>query len=177
MAFFKKMYAKLLGEEDESEAKQDASKELPPTSPTVPATKPTPTPTPDVKETKAGKAVNTTPNPSRSIELKIAKLTAFNTQVMEVADHLIAGRPVVLNLEGASKEATKRIIDFFSGVAYTIQGQLKTIATGIYIVTPSSVDVSNESLLASAATGAATPPTVPQGSDSPMGSASMYEGF
>ena len=69
---------------------------------------------------------------------------------MEVADHLIAGRPVVLNLEGASKDAIKRIIDFFSGVAYTVEGQLKVIAGNIYIVTPSSVDVSHESLLASA---------------------------
>ena len=138
VAFFKKMYEKLLGEDEESEA-------------TSPA--PLGVPAEDKGQLGAEQAHHTGAAyapPARSIELKIAKLTVFNEQVMEVADHLIAGRPVVLNLEGASKEAMKRIIDFFSGVAYTIQGQLKVIAGSIYIVTPSSVDVAHESLLASA---------------------------
>ena len=132
MAFFKKVYEKLLGDEEE------IAEALP------------------LEAAKSAKPLQETPStpsyasPSRSIELKIARLSAFNEQVMEVADHLIAGRPVVLNLEGASKEAIKRIIDFFSGVAYTVEGQLKVIAGNIYIVTPSSVDVSHESLLASA---------------------------
>ncbi len=149
MAFFKKMYEKLLGDEEESEAL---------TAPPLGA----------LGEDKGQSSVDgvarmgvSPGTPSRSIELKIAKLTAFNEQVMEVADHLIAGRPVVLNLEGASKEATKRIIDFFSGVAYTVQGQLKIIAGSIYIVTPSNVDVSHESLLASAFTGSTPKPTSP----------------
>ena len=138
MAFFKKIYQKLLGEEEET-APEALIAEA--STPVLPAADPEP------QDRKAGTAMTT---PSHSIELKIAKLTAFNEQVMEVADHLIAGRPVVLNLEGASKEATKRIIDFFSGVAYTVQGQLKVIAGSIYIVTPSSVDVSHSALIASA---------------------------
>ena len=158
MAFFKKMYAKLLGEEEEGE--------MLPTTPSEDK----PQEVHEVTDVKAGNVMTT---PSRSIELKIAKLTAFNEQVMEVADHLIAGRPVVLNLEGASKEATKRIIDFFSGVAYTVQGQLKVIAGSIYIVTPASVDVSHESLLASAIAN----PT-PKASDKPSGgsASSLFEG-
>ncbi len=175
MAFFKKVYAKLLGEEEEEKAPE---KVLPPAdmTPTAPR---------EVPVEKVSKPMTA---PNRSIELKIAKLSAFNEQVMEVADHLIAGRPVVLNLDGASKEATKRIIDFFSGVAYTIQGQLKPIAGSIYIVTPSSVDVSHESLLASAvrasnppATPAApaTPvsPVTPTPQDGNLPSASLYDGF
>lgn len=136
MAFFKKMYEKLLGEDEEGEVTTPASSVLH---------------SEDRGQSATDGAVRMAV-PSRSIELKIAKLTAFNEQVMEVADHLIAGRPVVLNLEGASKEAMKRIIDFFSGVAYTVQGQLKVIAGSIYIVTPSSVDVAHETLLASAIT-------------------------
>ena len=138
MAFLKKVYEKLLGDEEE------VSESMPMGAATA-AT---------ANEPAHGGASFTAP--SRSIELKIARLTAFNEQVMEVADHLIAGRPVVLNLDGASKEAIKRIIDFFSGVAYTVEGQLKVIAGNIYIVTPSSVDVSHESLLASAMAGDST---------------------
>ena len=135
MAFFKKLYSKLMGEEEETDAEEVKTHELP---------------TAALAEENDARVQRAPVSSGRSIELKIAKLTAFNEQVMEVADHLIAGRPVVLNLEGASREATKRIIDFFSGVAYTLQGQLKAIAGSIYIVTPSSVDVSHESLLAGA---------------------------
>ncbi|MBR2987456.1 MAG: cell division protein SepF [Clostridia bacterium] len=168
MAFFKKMYAKLLGD-DEDTGEAPTKKELPaPPPPMKPAA--------EDYDHKAGVKTVTNP-PSRSIELKIAKLTAFNAQVMEIADHLIAGRPVVLNLEGAPKEATRRIIDFFSGVAYTVQGQLKTIAAGIYIVTPSSVDVSSEALIASASKAQPTPPTTPNDTPGATGGASLYDGF
>lgn len=147
MAFFKKLYAKLMGEEEEVEQVSESPEEGRSTRE-------------DASDTPTGKPAAL---PSRSIELKIAKLSAFNEQVMEVADHLIAGRPVVLNLEGASREATKRIIDFFSGVAYTLQGQLKPIAGSIYIVTPASVDVSHESLLASALSATSPAAKTPDG--------------
>lgn len=134
MAFLKNMYQKLLGEEadDVSDAEAvDASDES--------FDEEASTNMADEKKGKAGGA--------HSLELKIAKLSAFDGNVMEVADHLIAGGPVVLNLDAASKDAVKRIIDFFSGVAYSVKGQLKNISGNIYIVTPASVDVSNDSKL------------------------------
>lgn len=139
MAFLKNMYQKLLGEEADdvtgAEA-EDVSEEGFDEEATAN--------TADEKKTKAG----------RSLELKIAKLSAFDGNVMEVADHLIAGGPVVLNLDAASKDAVKRIIDFFSGVAYSVKGQLKNISGNIYIVTPASVDVSNDAGLFNGAKGA-----------------------
>jgi cell division inhibitor SepF len=61
----------------------------------------------------------------------------------EIADHLREKRTVVLNLEKTSKEASRRLIDFLTGVAYSIGGDLRNIATNAYVITPSNVDVEN----------------------------------
>lgn len=56
-----------------------------------------------------------------------------------IADHLNAKRTVVLNLESASKEISRRLIDFLSGVAYANEGQIKKVANCTYIITPYNV--------------------------------------
>ena len=76
-----------------------------------------------------------------SIELKVVRPERFE-EVSEVADHLLSGRTVVLNLEVTSKEVTRRLIDFLSGVAYSIDGQIKRVANNTYIITPTNVEVS-----------------------------------
>ena len=50
---------------------------------------------------------------------------------------------VVLNLEGTGKETVRRIIDFLSGIAYAIEGQIKRVANSTYVITPKNVDVSS----------------------------------
>ena len=52
-----------------------------------------------------------------------------------IADHLNAKKTVVLNLEQTSKDVSRRLIDFLSGVAYANNGQIqRTMWTlwGIY---------------------------------------------
>lgn len=80
-----------------------------------------------------------------SIELKVVRPERFE-DVSSIADHLLSGRTVVLNMEAAGKELSRRLIDFLSGVAYSIEGQLKRVANTTYIITPNNVDVSDSSL-------------------------------
>ncbi len=56
-----------------------------------------------------------------------------------IADHLNEKRTVVLNLESTSKEISRRLIDFLSGVAYANEGQIKKVANSTYIITPYNV--------------------------------------
>ena len=42
----------------------------------------------------------------------------------EICDHLLAGKAVVLNMEGLHTEIAQRIIDFASGAVYSINGNL-----------------------------------------------------
>lgn len=76
-----------------------------------------------------------------SIELKVVKPQLFEDSA-QVADHLLSKRTVVLNLEDTNKEAARRILDFLTGVAYSIGGNIKKVANSTYVVTPSNVDVS-----------------------------------
>ena len=76
-----------------------------------------------------------------AIELKVVKPQLFEDSA-QVADHLLSKRTVVLNLEDTNKEAARRILDFLTGVAYSIGGNIKKVANSAYVVTPSNVDVS-----------------------------------
>ena len=80
-----------------------------------------------------------------ALELKVVKPQNFES-VAQIADHLLNKRTVVLNLENTNKETARRLIDFLSGVAYSIDGALKKIATNAYVITPSNVDVGDAQL-------------------------------
>ena len=80
---------------------------------------------------------------ANALELKVVRPEKFQN-VTQIADHLLNRRTVVLNLEATNKETSKRIIDFLSGVAYSINGQLKKVANDTYVITPSNIDVSND---------------------------------
>ena len=79
------------------------------------------------------------------IELKVVRPEHFE-DVSTIADHLLSGRTVVLNLEATNKEIARRFIDFLSGVAYSIDGQMKRVANNTYIITPNNVDVTDTAL-------------------------------
>lgn len=57
-------------------------------------------------------------------------------QLPAIAEHLIGHSAVIVNLEAASKELGRRIVDFLAGVTYTVGGEMKKIAINTYVVTP-----------------------------------------
>jgi cell division inhibitor SepF len=61
------------------------------------------------------------------------------TDAKQIADHLMANKTVVLNLESATETNRRRIIDFLVGVAYAQNGNIKPVANQTYIVTPYNV--------------------------------------
>ena len=84
-------------------------------------------------------------NVNGALELKVVKPERFDS-VPQIADHLLNKRTVVLNLEATNKETARRLIDFLSGVAYSIDGQMKKVAANTYVITPANVDVTGEPL-------------------------------
>lgn len=75
-----------------------------------------------------------------NIELKVVRPTEFE-EVSTIADYLIAGCTVVLNLELLDKAATVRMLDFLNGVTYTKDGEIKNVAANTFIITPNGIDV------------------------------------
>ena len=88
--------------------------------------------------------LNSTPAPAlpaSQLQVVLVKPEKFD-DASSIADSLNAKKTVVLNLEATSKEVSRRLVDFLSGVAYANNGQLKKIANSTFIITPYNVDVS-----------------------------------
>ena len=78
-----------------------------------------------------------------NIELKVVRPATFE-EVSDIADHLIAGCTVVLNMELLDNVQTVRMLDFLNGVTYSTDGEIKNVAKNTYIITPHNVDVSED---------------------------------
>ena len=105
---------------------------------TKPAKQVTVKPAPAQKVTPMRKARST-----GSMEVCVIKPTKVE-DFREIADTLLSGSTVVLNLEGIDVELAQRIIDFSSGSCYAIGGGLQKVSSYIFILTPSSVEISGD---------------------------------
>jgi cell division inhibitor SepF len=77
-------------------------------------------------------SVRTVPSSSDTVTVRPRD---FN-QAQEVADHFKAGIPVIVNLEGADREMSRRVIDFTSGLCYALGGTMEKVGTGVYLLKP-----------------------------------------
>ena len=75
-----------------------------------------------------------------NIELKVVRPVSFE-EVSEIADYLIDGCTVVLNLELLDREVVTRMLDFLNGVTYTKGGDIKNVSPGTFIITPSGINI------------------------------------
>ena len=85
----------------------------------------------------------TVPFTSGNMQLVLVKPERFE-DVTGIADQYCAKRTVVLNLERADRDLSRRIIDFFMGVAYAKNGTLKKAANNTFVIAPADVDVNGD---------------------------------
>lgn len=84
-------------------------------------------------------------NATAQLQVVLVKPERFD-DASAVADHLNSKRTVVLNLESANKDVSRRILDFLSGVAYANNGQIKKVANCTFIITPYNVGIMGDLL-------------------------------
>ena len=78
-----------------------------------------------------------------SVELKVLRPESYE-DVSVVADNLIAGCTVFLNMEALERPVMMRMLDFLNGVAYCLDGEIKRVANTTFIITPhGDVDISD----------------------------------
>ncbi len=82
---------------------------------------------------------------SAALEMKVVSPTKYEA-VTQIADLLLDKKTVLLNLENTNRETAKRLIDFLSGVAYALGGDIQKVADNTFAVTPNNVAVSNEAI-------------------------------
>lgn len=67
--------------------------------------------------------------------------TSFN-MAKDVADAFKGGRAVAMDLGDADRDLARRLIDFASGLCYGLGGNMEKFAGSVYLVVPSTVEVS-----------------------------------
>jgi cell division inhibitor SepF len=68
---------------------------------------------------------------------------SFN-HAQEVADRFKTKQPVILNLQRVDKPLARRLLDFSSGICYSLGGHMEKVASQVYLLTPTDVEVSTE---------------------------------
>jgi len=81
------------------------------------------------------------PSPNVRVHLVIPR--GFN-DAQQIADRFKQSIPVILNLQNADNELSKRLIDFTSGLTYALDGGMQRVADKVFLLTPRNVEVSAE---------------------------------
>ena len=76
-------------------------------------------------------------------EVTLFRPVNFN-DASKAADDLRARRVVVVNLENVDKAMARRVVDFLSGCAYSLDGSVKKIAQAAYLFCPSNLVVNGD---------------------------------
>lgn len=63
--------------------------------------------------------------------------------VTDIGDALRNRHLVIINVQSADRILLQRVIDFTSGVAFTLDGKMQRLAEGIYLVVPAGVNISS----------------------------------
>lgn len=88
--------------------------------------------------TKKGKVVNL----SESAQFNVVVIQPENfDEAKEIADHLKSRKPVVINLELLDKDTAQKIFDFLNGAIYALGGDVRKVATNIYLIAPHNVGI------------------------------------
>jgi cell division inhibitor SepF len=81
------------------------------------------------------------PGPPAKVHLVIPR--SFN-DAQQIADRFKAQIPVIVNLQGADTDLSKRLIDFASGLTYALDGSMQRVADKVFLLTPRNVELSAE---------------------------------
>jgi cell division inhibitor SepF len=78
-----------------------------------------------------------------AVKVHLIAPRSFN-DAQQIADRFKNAIPVIINLQTAEPELSKRLIDFGSGLTYALDGGMQRIAEKVFLLTPKNVEVSAE---------------------------------
>lgn len=89
-------------------------------------------------------------SPSNIVNINNVQMKIETRHPMEMADaeeirELVKSNvAVVVNLEGTEHKAAQRLVDYLSGVADTVDGDLQCISNRIFVIAPKNVELTGE---------------------------------
>ncbi|AVP54162.1 cell division protein SepF [Clostridium tetani] len=90
---------------------------------------------------KQGKVVSI--HSTSTPKVSIVKPKTYD-EVVDICDDLKDGKIVIVNSIELDPKVGQRLVDFVSGATYSLNGTLEEIEKGIYILSPSNVEVDSE---------------------------------
>ncbi len=120
------------------------SEEVPSTPAPVPAAPPATRSSSSSRSSRSARQLEVVRNPNpNSVRVHLVLPRSFN-DAQQIADKYKHGIPVILNLQSADAELSKRLIDFASGLTYALDGGMQRVADKVFLLTPRNVEVSAE---------------------------------
>jgi len=88
------------------------------------------------------RSIEAVPSPATA-QVHLVLPRSFN-DAQQIADKFKQGVPVIVNLQNADQELSKRLVDFASGLTYALSGSMQRVADRVFLLTPHNVEVSAE---------------------------------
>ena len=81
-----------------------------------------------------------------SVAADSVRMVVFQPQTYEdtqtIIDNLKTRKPVIVNLESLNVDVAQRVLDFISGAIYALDGSVRKVSKGIFLLAPKGVDIS-----------------------------------
>ncbi len=82
-------------------------------------------------------------SPGASSGIRIMVPDSFDESTT-IADEIKRGRSVVFNVGNLDTSDARRVVDFVSGAAYGMNGNVRRVSGGIFVAAPRSVDLMSD---------------------------------
>jgi cell division inhibitor SepF len=88
---------------------------------------------------------NSTPAPSAIPSGANMKMIVYQPMSYEdaqnIVDNLRARKPVIVNMVDLERECAQRVVDFIAGAVYALNGTIRKVSFGIFVIVPSNVSL------------------------------------
>jgi len=87
----------------------------------------------------------TSASPTQVDQSNFVRMVVFQPQTYDdtqtIIDNLKAGKPVIVNLETLNPDIAQRVLDFIGGAIYALDGNVRKVSKGIFLLAPEGVDI------------------------------------
>ena len=84
-------------------------------------------------------------NPGASSRIRIMKPNDFEDST-GIADEIKSGRLVIFDVGNLDASDARRVVDFVSGAAYGVNGNVRRVSGGIFVAAPRNIDITGDNL-------------------------------
>ena len=84
-------------------------------------------------------------NPGSSSRVRIMTPSQFDESTT-IADEIKSGRLVIFNIGQLGNDDARRVVDFISGTAYGLNGNVRRASRDIFVAAPKNIDITGDNL-------------------------------